>query len=64
MKNKIELTYDDKNNEEVKKEIGYMRLLIAIIGGCNIQIQPHNKHSGRPRKIPLDKRAFPEKLMV
>ena len=50
MKNKIELIYDDKDNEETKKEIGYIRLLICILGGaCNIKIKrsKYEKQKGK-----------------
>jgi hypothetical protein len=49
MKNKIEIIYDDWNDEEIKKEIGYIRLLIAIFGGrCHIIVK---RNKGKPAKI-------------
>ena len=50
MKNRIELIYDDKNSREVKEEIGYMRLLIAILGSrCHIIIHKHYKKHHKPK---------------
>jgi hypothetical protein len=56
MKHKIELIYDDQNNEEIRKEIGYLRLLIYILGGsCHISVR---------KPLKTKKKHFKKKFVV